>query len=150
MYEVYTIISGDTLDSVARRYDTTIGVLERINGFNSNYVVLLGEQIVVPKMSQNPYQYYTVKKGDNMYEIAKDNDIDYNLLLQLNGLEKDDYIYPNQTIILPKKGLKLYMTIENDTLDDILKKSGASIMDLINENQKVYLRPEQIIVFRDK
>lgn len=150
MYEVYTIRDQDTLEGIANQYDITVGVLSQINGFDQEYILLPGNKIVVPVVRKQPYQYYTVKKGDNMYEIAKKNDIDYNLLLQLNGLDEDDYIYPNQTIILPQKGLKVYLTQENDTLDEVLKKLGISMENLLKENANIYLRPEQILIFREK
>lgn len=142
--------NGDTLESIANEYGTTVGVLRQINGFADNYVISPGTQIVVPVERKQPYQYYTVKKGDNMYEIAKDNGVDYSLLLQLNGLDDGDYIYPNQTIMIPKKGLGIYMTKGDDTLAYILKKLGISIEELQKENENIYLRPEQILIFREK
>lgn len=150
MYEIYTVKEQDTLDKIAEEYGTTVGVLVQINGFGQDYVLLPGNRIVVPVMRKQPYQYYTVKKGDNMYEIAKKNNIDYHLLLQLNGLDKDDYIYPNQTIMLPSKGLKVYLTQNDDTLDSILNKMNVSLDELMKENNKIYLRPEQILIFREK
>lgn len=150
MYEIYKVLEMDTLDKIANQYDTTVGQLLQINGLSSNYLLRPGDQLVVPVNRQQPYQYYTVKKGDNMYDIAKDNNIDYSLLLQLNGLEQDDYIYPNQTIILPREGLKVYLTKEDDTLNDVLKKVGISLDALVQENDKIYLRPEQILIFKEK
>lgn len=150
MYEVYTIQNQDTIESIANQFDTTPAVLLQINGFGQEQELIPGNRIVVPVLRKQPYQYYTVKKGDNIYEIAKKNDIDYNLLLQLNGLEKDDYIYPNQTLILPQKGLKVYLTQDNDTLEDVSKKLNVSFNDLLKENDKIYLRPEQILIFREK
>lgn len=150
MYEIYTVKEQDTLDKIANQYNTTVGVLAQINGFEQEYVLLPGNKIVVPVTRKQPYQYYTVKKGDNMYEIAKKNNIDYNLLLQLNGLEKDDYIYPNQTIMLPNNGLDLYLTQNNDTLGEVLKKFNVSVDELIKENDKIYLLPNQILIFREK
>lgn len=150
MYEIYTVKEQDTLDKIANQYNTTVGVLAQINGFEQEYVLLPGNKIIVPVTRKQPYQYYTVKKGDNMYEIAKKNNIDYNLLLQLNGLEKDDYIYPNQTIMLPNKGLNVYLTQNNDTLGEVLKKLNVSLEELIKENDKIYLLPNQILIFREK
>lgn len=150
MYEIYKVLETDTLDKIANQYGTTVGQLLQINGLGSNYSLMPGEQLIVPVNKQQPYQYYTVKKGDNMYEIAKDNNIDYSLLLQLNGLEQDDYIYPNQTIILPRKGLKVYLTKEDDTLNDVLQTIGISLNELVQENNKIYLRPEQILIFKEK
>ena len=107
-------------------------------------------QIVVPINKVNHYQYYTVKKGDNLYEIAKNNGVDYTLLLQINGLDEGDYIYPNKTIMLPKKGINIYMTKNDDTLDYVIKKIGITLDELLKENENIYLRPEQILFFREK
>lgn len=150
MYEIYTIMSGDTWNSIADKYGTTVGILKQINGIIADNEVIAGRQIVVPILKQQPYQYYTVKKGDNMYDIAKYYDIDYNLLLQLNGLDDGDYIYPNQTIMLPKKGIDIYLTMENDTLDYVLNKKRVTIDELMSENENIYLRSDQILIFREK
>lgn len=150
MYEIYTVRDGDTWESIANRYGTTVGILKQINGIFNDYSINLGTQIVVPVNNKQPYQYYTVKKGDNMYDIAEYYGIDYMLLLQLNGLDEEDYIYPNQTIMLPKKGLSIYMTKNDDTLDFVLNKLGITIDELRDENENIYLQPEQILLFRNK
>lgn len=150
MYEVYQIKDGDTIDSIAKNYGTTAGVLKQINGNYSDSYIKSGNQIVVPIEKVQPYQYYTVKKGDNMYEIAKSNDVDYTLLLQINGLDEGDYIYPNQTILIPKKGIKIYMTKKNDTLDLVANKMGVSLDELVKNNKNIYLRDEQILTFMKK
>lgn len=150
MYEIYMIKEGDTLESIAFMYKTTVGILKQINGIMDNYRIRPNTQIIVPIERKQPYQYYTVKKGDNMYDIARDYGIDYNLLLQLNGLDEGDYIYPNQTIMLPKKGLGIYMTKSDDTLDLVLNRMGITIDELLRENENIYLREDQILVFREK
>ena len=106
--------------------------------------------MIVPAIDKGPYKYYTVKKGDNMYDIANKNNLDYKMLLQLNGLDEEDYIYPNQTIVIPKDGIKIYVTQDGDTVEDVINRFNVSIDELISENDKIYLRPEQIIVFRKK
>jgi spore germination protein len=150
MYEIYTMKEGDTLEQIALMYNTTVGILREINGIIGDYGLNTGTQIVVPVKKKHPYQYYTVKKGDNMYDIAKNYGIDYSLLLQLNGLDEGDYVYPNQTIMLPKKGLGIYMTKSDDTLDLVLSRIGIEIEELIRENENIYLRENQILVFREK
>ncbi len=138
----------DTIEGIAKKYNTTVDVIYQINGFSDDYVVVPGTQIVVPKIMNNPYRYYTVKKGDNLYKIAKENGIDYQLLIQLNGLDADDYIYPNQTLILPKDGYQVYLTQNDDTIDTVLDRFNITLDDLLKENKKIYLRPEQVILFK--
>ena len=150
MYEVYTVKSGDTLSSISNAYGMNEDELRRINGFSPTYEVTTGYLLVVPVRSGRNYQYYTVKKGDSIYEIAKAKGIDYNLLLQLNGLEKNDYIYPNQSLMLPADDVSLYLVKENETLNDILKKFNVSIEELMNGNEKIYLREGQLLGFSKK
>ena len=95
MYEIYKVQTGDTLDSIANKYGTTQALLLQINGLPDSYTPLPNSEIIVPLNQNSTYKYYTVKKGDNMYRIAEENNVNYELLLQINGIEKDDYIYPN-------------------------------------------------------
>lgn len=150
MYEVYMVKDRDTLEGIADDYGTTVGILKQINGIIDDYEVSSGFQLVVPVSKKQPYQYYTVKKGDTIEDIARKYNIDYSLLLQLNGLDEGDYIYPNQTIMLPKDGIGIYMTINNDTLEDVTRKLGIDVQDLIRENENIFLRDEQILVYREK
>lgn len=150
MYEIYKVQTGDTLDSIANKYGTTQALLLQINGLPDSYTPLPNSEIIVPLNQNSTYKYYTVKKGDNMYRIAEENNVNYGLLLQINGLEKDDYIYPNQTILLPQNGLSLYLTKQGDTLSEILENFNTTYQEIKEKNPNIYLAPEQIIVFKEK
>ncbi len=50
-------------------------------------------------------KFILLKKGDNLYNIARRYNTDYNLLALLNGINVDDYIYPNTTILEDIKGV---------------------------------------------
>lgn len=150
MYEIYTVSNIDTLESIAKKYGTTEEILAQINGFPTNYQLKPQTEIIVPTETNQTYKYYTVKKGDNVYQIAKKHNVDYDLLLKLNGLDKDDYIYPNQTLLLPKTGLTVYLTKQGDTLSDVAENLNTNIEELLKENQRIYLAPEQILIFKEK
>ena len=150
MYEIYKVQTGDTLDSIANKYGTTQALLLQINGLPDSYTPLPNSEIIVPLNQNSTYKYYTVKKGDNMYRIDEENNVNYELLLQINGLEKDDYIYPNQTILLPQNGLSLYLTKQGDTLSEILENFNTTYQEIKEKNPNIYLAPEQIIVFKEK
>ena len=148
MYEVYMVKMGDSMESIATSHDIDVDELRKINGLFSPNEVVVGSLLVVPVMGKRNYQYYTVKKGDSIYEIAKKYGIAYNLLLQLNGLDKDDYIYPNQSLMLPAEGIEFYLVKENETLQDILRKKKVSADDLMKNNDKIYLREGQLLKFQ--
>ena len=147
MYEVYTIKFGDTLEGISLLYNTNINELIKLNSIIDLNDLKEGMKIMVPNNNNNPYRYYTVKKGDTLDEIVSKYNIDYNMLLKLNGLDKNDYLYPNQTLILPKEGVSLYLTKNNDTINSIANDLGMSIMELVDNNDNIYLRENQIIVF---
>lgn len=148
MYDIYTIQEGDTIESIANKYNITPYILYQLNGFNNDYKIIPNDNIIVPKVSSTYFDYYTIKKGDNLYKIANKYGVDYNVLALINGLEVNDYIYPNQVISVPKNGIKYYVVEESDTLIDISNKLNASVNDILNQNNQLYLLPEQLIVYR--
>ena len=98
----------------------------------------------------NLFDYYKITNGDTLYKIAKDNNIDPNLLAELNGINENDYIYPEQVLLIPKAGSILYITAIGDTLSGILNGMNIDIDTLMNQNSKIYLQPEQLIVYKYK
>ena len=96
------------------------------------------------------FDYYTVSNGDTLYKIATKNNINPSLLAQLNGINIDDYIYPNQILLIPKAGSILYFTAIGDTLSEIANGFGISINELVEQNNKIYLQPEQLIIYKFK
>ena len=147
MYSIYQIQVGDTLDTIAQKIGTTKQVLLTINGLIDTNLIP-GDYIVVPMSVNIPFTTYTVRKGDNIYEIAQQSGVDYETLLAINGLNKDDYIYPEQEIIIPNPNFNVYVTRNNDSLATVAAKLNASQTDLIRDNATIYLLPEQLILYR--
>ena len=146
MYEIYKLDSQDNLSTILEKFNTTLEELIKINGIEIIDNINNINEIIVPQ-NNNKYDYYTVKKDDTIYNIANQKNIDYNLLLKMNGLEKDDYIYPNQTIMLPRKDINMYITKENDTLNKILKELNTTIERIIEKNNEIFLEEDQIIIY---
>ena len=47
-YFYYTVVSGDTLYSIASRYSTTVEELTRLNNIENPNLIYVGERIKVP------------------------------------------------------------------------------------------------------
>ena len=105
-----------------------------------------GKEIIVPINKEKYFEYYTIKKGDSLYKIARENNVNPELLALLNGLDPDDYIYPNQEIMLPKNNYSYYVTAEGDTIDLILKKFNVDKNTFMKQNETIYLMPGQLLV----
>ena len=148
MYRVYQIKEGDTIDSIAQKTGVSARELETINGLKDNYRLMPGEFLVIPNVEvAKGFSVYTVKKGDSIYEIAKSYNIDYHQLLKLNGLNKDDYIYPGEEITVPLRGTKFYITDDNDTIGEVISKLEANPIELLNENPEILVKPDQLMVY---
>ena len=145
MYDVYQIGVGDTIDFIASKYNTTRDVIRNLNP-NSSFGV--GSTIVVPRIYEY-FEMYNIQKGDSLYEIARRYNTDYNLLAMLNGLNVNDYIYPNTTIMVPKRDVKYYITRENDTINSVANLLGANASKLLDQNSNMYLEEGQLIVYKD-
>lgn len=148
MYDTYVVLENDTIDSISSKFGISPEILRQLNGYSINLIP--GSSIVVPKQNSKYFDYYSVNKGDTLYKIAQDNGIDANLLAQLNGINKSDYIYPNQILLVPKAGSILYITGVGDTLGEIAKGLNVPIDKLISQNSNIYLQPEQLLVFKYK
>ena len=145
MYDVYQIMVGDTIESIANRYGTTSEVIRRLNP-NSSFGV--GSSVVVPRINEY-FEMYNIQKGDSLYEIARRYNTDYNLLALLNGLNVNDYIYPNTIIMVPKRDVKYYITKDGDTINSVNSLLGSDINKLLDENNNIYLKEGQLIVYKD-
>jgi len=82
---------------------------------------------------------HTVKKGENLYLIAKRYNTTVSKLMQINNL-RSSVIYPGQKLQLfstgknPASNKNHYVVKENDTISKISGKLGVSATVLINKN----------------
>ena len=58
----------------------------------------------------------------------------------------DDYIYPNQKIMIPKSGYSFYITKDGDTLSIVADKFKRNADEIIKMNQTIYLLPGQLMI----
>ncbi len=148
MFDKYLIKSTDTLESIAKKYHTTIDNILDLNNVRYLSDLRVGNEIIVPKEKEAYFNTYLIEKGDNLYSIARRYNINPSLLASLNGLNMDDYIYPNEQILIPKSGYSYYITAPGDTLELVAKEFGVSKDKLLNENETVYLMEGQLLVNR--
>ena len=150
MYTIYQVENGDTLASVASKFGITVNDLSNLNGIMVGSILSPGDFIVVPKMyMENPYfKEYTVKKGDNVYEIAKKYNVNPSQLLKLNGLNNTDIIYPNQKIMIPRNNVSFYITEMDDTLNNVIKDLKVSANEIAKQNPTIYLTNDQLIMYK--
>lgn len=146
MYDKYLIKEGETLEDIASKFNTSVDMILNINDIYSREYLRAGEEIIVPKNQESYFTYYTVNQGDTLYQIARKYNINPSLLALLNGLNMEDYIYPNQRLIIPKSGYSFYITKDGDTLEIVKDKFNKNWEDILKYNETIYLLPGQLMI----
>lgn len=147
----YIVEVGDTIQSIARKFEVSLEDLVKENNLENIYFLEPGLELIIPESTgtnTEAFEYYTVKKGDNLYQIGLKYNISPELLAEINGLELNEYIFPDQKLLVPKNGIQVYITKEGDTLKLISNELGIPRESILLYNENIYLLPEQLIAYR--
>lgn len=93
----YVVKSGDSLWSIAKRYDVSVDELKNANSLSTN-LLTIGQKLVIPQTSK--YKTYIVKSGDSLYKIARENNVNINDLISLNSLN-NTLLQIGQQLLIP-------------------------------------------------
>lgn len=100
-YITYVIQPGDTLSGIARRYGTTVTALTQLNKLSDPDKIYAGNTLKVPENGtgvDSSTQYYTIRPGDTLSEIARRFGTTVSALTRLNGISDPDKIYAGNRI----------------------------------------------------
>ena len=96
---IYVVKSGDSLWSIAKKYNVSVNDIKSANNLTGN-MLSIGQQLIIPETSE--YKTYVVKSGDSLWKIAQDYDVNVNDLIKLNNLSSN-VLQIGQTILIPSK-----------------------------------------------
>lgn len=141
--DIYKVQKGDTLYSIAKKFNVGLNELKEINDLNSN-LISVGMQLIIPGVAppEQTNTTYIVQKGDTLYSIANANNISVDELVDLNDLINSD-IYPGQELLISisfkeedieNNKDNIYVVTSGDTLWSIARKNNISVSDLLNTN----------------
>lgn len=147
--EIYIVKQGDTLENIASLYNVSVNDIIKVNNLKMPFNLEPGTALNIPLGVTNIFDYYTILKGDTLYSVAKKNNVTVNILSAINGLDPSEYIYPGQTILVPKKGVSVYITTMGDTIQNIARYFNTTVANLSYNNNNIYLLPDQLIVYRN-
>lgn len=147
----YVVQKGDTLYSIARKFNTTVDNLKSLNNITTDSLAI-GQILKIPGGESIKENTYTVKKGDNLYSIARANNTTVDKLKDINNLTSNN-LSIGQVLKLPsgdttkdnvvytvKKGDSLYsIAREYGTTVDALKKLNNITSNTLSIGQKLLL-----------
>lgn len=100
----YIIQSGDTLYSIAKKYNTTVDKIKQLNNLSNNNLSI-GQILQIPTTDfiETPTTTitYTVVPGDTLYSIAREYNTSVNNIKELNNLSSNLLVVGQQLLISP-------------------------------------------------
>ncbi len=147
MFEIYMVKEGDTIESIAKKFNADTEEIYKINNFLPLAQLKVGDKVIIPLEKKTAFNYYEIKEGDTLYNIAnrfKTNAFD---LAVINGLDVSDYIYKDQIILVPKEGYIFTITKNGDTLESVSQRLNTTVGKVLLQNPDVYLLEEQLITY---
>ncbi len=153
----YTVKPGDTLFSIARKNHVLLGKLMKLNNIGLGTPLHAGQELriteqqtyvadAVPtrapakktaKLPVGAMPSYTVKKGDTLWQIAKDHHLTLAQIRKLNKMSKNDRIHAGMVLAVGKPvqpEQRTYTVKKGDTLWLIAKKHGMTTQKLRDIN----------------
>ena len=84
LYVTHTVKKGDTLSTIAQKYDIPVVTLRAMNSLNSD-ILSINQKIIIPRI--NGVQY-VIQKGDTLSTVAQKYGIDVSMILLANDMNK--------------------------------------------------------------
>ena len=95
----YIVKKGDTLSKIATMYKVPYQELANYNKIVDINKIYIGQIIKIPNSKPNSnFEYYRVKKNDNLSKIAKRYNTTVKNLIDLNAISDPNLIYINQRL----------------------------------------------------
>lgn len=159
----YTIVAGDSLSVIAKRYVTTVETIKTLNKLTSDQIYV-GQILIIPKPTEEqttvPLQpteetslVYTVIAGDSLSVIAKRYNTSVETIKTVNKLATE-IIYVGQKLVIPQEmpiteptpppveqtpieqiETITYNVVAGDSLSVIAKRFGTTVDSIMVANQ---------------
>lgn len=129
----YTVQSGDSLWSIAKKFNTTVDLLKAANNLSSN-ALRVGQSLKIPSPAEEPdtgdFIVYVVSNGDTLYKIANNYGTTVSALMSYNNLTSPN-LSVGQQILIPRSDInKEPSGTENDIIYTV--QSGDSLWSIAN------------------
>ena len=144
----YTVVSGDTLYSIARRYNTTVSAIKELNNLTSD-TLQIGQKLKIPNNIDEGYIKYTVVSGDTLYSIARKYNTTVDSIKRLNNLTSD-ILKVGQILTIPTSSEDTYINyivVSGDTLYAIARRYNTTVgaIKVLNNLTSDILRVGQVL-----
>ena len=121
---IYVVQRGDSLYSIAGKFDTTVDEIKILNNLTNN-LLNIGQKLKIPTKVKN--DIYVVKSGDSLYSIANKFNTTVNDIKLLNNLS-NNLLSIGQTLKIPVNNMEnVYVVQKGDSLYSIANKFNTTV-----------------------
>lgn len=92
----YTVVSGDTLSTIANRFGVSVTDICSINNIDNPNLIYPGQTLMLGGADSSIW--HTVASGENLSSIAEKYGTSWRSIADLNGLSNPNLIYPGQKL----------------------------------------------------
>jgi membrane-bound lytic murein transglycosylase D len=110
--QYHTVRSGDNLWTIARRYNTSVNTITRLNNLSAKTLLKPGQKLLVSNKANISVDktvttedglqklVYQIQRGDTLYSIANRFRLSTKDILSWNSVKDASYIHPGQSLTL--------------------------------------------------
>lgn len=151
--EYHKVVRGDSLSTIAARYDISVQQLKRINRLKSS-VAVLGKRLKLPgssdavaassprtrRVTSGKSATHTVQRGDSLSKISARYNVTINAIKRQNKLKRNT-VYLGQQLKIPgvaersKRDPRYHRVRRGDTLSEIAQRYGATMKTIMSANK---------------
>ncbi len=164
-WDNYLIESGDTLADIARRFQTRVDVLQKVNGLLGSQIIA-GKSLLIPRnpdvLGDDITQYvantpppisvpgtYRIRPGDTLWGIARRFDLRSADIALWNSINPESVLRPGQGINLVATGRPAETTVESESISasTYIVRQGDSLTSIaarLNTSLDVLLKQNNL------
>jgi LysM repeat protein len=150
----HTVVEGDTMSGIAAAYGLDLDQLISANGLSRQSLIFPGQALVLPPASVDaPYAAaaptpepapapppappaadaagsHVVAAGDTLWDIAAENEVSVQELVDANALDGSGVIVPGQTLRVPQPIVVATVASVSIALTDEMRQNAQLIVDV--------------------
>jgi murein DD-endopeptidase MepM/ murein hydrolase activator NlpD len=138
--EFYTVRPGDSLSTLAQRFGTTAGDLQRLNGL-TGHGLQVGQTLKIPGAAVSSFgtlpegfKAHTLVAGETLAGIAEANGVTETELRAVNPRMPSEGLPPGAVLRIPPPGGQVVVLSSADTLLSVALEHGLSPSELLRAN----------------
>jgi membrane-bound lytic murein transglycosylase D len=132
-WDRYSIVNGDSLLTIARKFNVTVSVIKDVNGLKSNFI-RAGDKLMIPVASENANVYalsannrlkvkqdalggsnltridHRITYGDTFWDLSMKYNVSVKSLAKWNNMAPRDLLMPGQLLVVWVKPSKVAST----------------------------------------